>query len=77
VLLLAFSKVFDKVPHQRLIKKCNYYGIQGKNLQWIASFLSGRTQQVLLEGEKSTTSAVTSGLPQGTVITGEGLYQKP
>jgi hypothetical protein len=42
--------------------------IQGKNLQWIASFLSGRTQQVLLEGEKSTTSAVTSGVPQGTVI---------
>jgi hypothetical protein len=33
-----FSKAFDKVPHQRLINKCNYYGIQGKNLQWIASF---------------------------------------
>jgi hypothetical protein len=33
-----------------------------------SQFLSGRTQQVLLEGEKSTTSAVTSGVPQGTVI---------
>jgi hypothetical protein len=67
-ILLDFSKAFDKVPHQRLINKCNYYGIHGKNLQWIASFLSGRTQQVLLEGEKSTSSAVTSGVPQRTVM---------
>jgi hypothetical protein len=25
-ILLNFSKAFDKVPHQRLINKCNYYG---------------------------------------------------
>jgi hypothetical protein len=29
-IVLDFSKAFDKVPHQRLINKYNYYGIQGK-----------------------------------------------
>jgi hypothetical protein len=34
-----FSKAFDKVPHQRLIHKLNYYGIRDKNLNWIIDFL--------------------------------------
>jgi len=28
-ILLDFSKAFDKVPHQRLLNKCSYYGIRG------------------------------------------------
>jgi len=34
-------------------------------LQWISSFLSNRSQKVLVEGQHSTPAPVTSGVPQG------------
>ena len=68
IILLDFSKAFDKVPHKRLLNKLNYYGIRSNTLQWIYSFLHDRKQLVLLEGVKSSTATVDSGVPQGTVL---------
>ena len=68
VVLLDFAKAFDKVPHRRLIHKLNHYGIRGKQQQWIANFLQGRTQQVVLNGTSSSKAAVKSGVPQGSVL---------
>ena len=67
VILLDFSKAFDKVPHQRLIYKLDFYGVRGENLQWVKSFLSARKQRVLLDGKTSDQTDVSSGVPQGTV----------
>ena len=68
ITILDFSKAFDKVPHKRLIHKLHHYGIQGPICHWIESFLCGRTQRVMVEGEFSSQADVTSGVPQGTVL---------
>ena len=68
VILLDFSKAFDKVPHLRLLSKIRYYGIQNNLNTWISSFLEGRNQQELLDGSSSTPSPVESGVPQGSVL---------
>ena len=68
VVLLDFSKAFDKVPHQRLMSKLHYYGVRNNTLGWIKAFLSGRTQQVVVEGVHSSPACVLSGVPQGTVL---------
>ena len=67
-MLLDFSKAFDKALHHRLATKLHHYGIRGKLLQWITSFLEERSQQVLVEGQSSASGPVTSGVLQGTVL---------
>ena len=68
VILLDFAKAFDTVPHQRLLTKLHFYGIQNDTYNWIKAWLSNRTQQILLDGITSSSVAVTSGVPQGTVL---------
>ena len=68
LILLDFSKAFDKVSHSKLLYKLHEHGIRGCTLDWIRSFLIGRTQVVVLEGEKSDEVPVTSGVPQGSVL---------
>ena len=67
-IVLDFTKAFDKVPHQRLLKKMEYYGIRGPLLNWFTSFLFERQQTVICEGRSSMSATVSSGVPQGTVL---------
>ena len=68
IIILDFSKTFDKVPHRRLLHKLDYYGVRGDTLICIESLLSQRKQRVLLEGSVSSQADGISGVPQGTVL---------
>ena len=68
VAVLDFAKAFDKVPHQRLLKKLRYYNLHANVVGWIESFLADRTQRVIVDGHPSAEAPVLSGVPQGTVL---------
>ena len=68
VILLDFSKAFDKVNHSKLLWKLHNYGIRGKVLSWIQAFLGDRSQRVVIDGEESDSIPVNSGVPQGSVF---------
>ena len=68
VIIMDFAKAFDKVPHRRLLYKLGYYGIRGSTHKWISSWLSERSQKVVLDGQASDPVPVLSGVPQGSVL---------
>ncbi|PJE77517.1 hypothetical protein CI610_03559 [invertebrate metagenome] len=68
VIYMDFMKAFDKVPHQRLLRKLSGYGVSLQVVNWIKDFLRNRCQRVIVNGESSKSYPVMSGIPQGSVL---------
>ncbi len=66
--ILDFPEAIDKILHQRLVTKLEYYGIRGQTRSWIEKWLSSRVQQVVVYGETSREEIVRSGVTQWTVL---------
>ena len=62
------ERLFDSVPHRRLIEKLRSIGINGNLLEWLNSFLTSRTMRVCLRGTFSELMEVLSGVPQGSML---------
>ena len=65
---LDFSKAFNSVPHDRLLRKLSALGIKRLLLNWIRSFLTHRTEIVAVEGSHSISKQMISEVPQGSCL---------
>ena len=63
VIFLDLRKTFDTVDHNTLIKKLSCYGLQGKELSLMHSYLSDRSQCCSIEGMVLDFIPITCGVP--------------
>ena len=68
IIYTDFNKAFDSVSHSYLLHKLSKYGITGSLLSLFQSYLLNRSQSVKFLNSDSSSIAVTSGVPQGSVL---------
>lgn len=68
VVYTDFEKAFDRVDHVILLGKLQTLGIHGDLLRWVSSYLTNRSQAVVLGGYRSDFAHVPSGVPQGSHV---------
>ena len=68
-LALDISAAFDTVDFDILLQRIyTEFGVGGSALNWLRSFITGRTQYVGVGSVQSTPVSSQSGVPQGSVL---------
>ena len=67
-ILIDFSKAFDTVNHEILLRKLECYGVRGSALLWVASYLKDRRQFLSIGGKVSETKTTNISIPQGSIL---------
>ncbi len=69
LILLDLSAAFDTLDHDLLLKRLNSRcGVEGLALRWFESYLTNRTQSVIINGTESEKHILSCGVPQGSVL---------
>ncbi|KAK3513993.1 hypothetical protein QTP70_001267 [Hemibagrus guttatus] len=68
MLFIDFSSAFTTIIPQHLIEKLNLLGLNTSLCNWILDFLTGRLQSVRIGNSFSSTNTLSTGAPQGCVL---------
>ena len=66
---LDLSAAFDTLDHSTILQRLNYsFGLSGSALEWLESYLVGRSQFVKVDSAVSDALGCNFGVPQGSVL---------
>ena len=68
LVLLDYSKAFDCANHKLILAKLKAMGFKNTALEWIDSYLSNRSQQVVTDKGESSWIELVNGVPQGSIL---------
>ena len=68
LVLLDYSKAFDCANHKLILAKLKALGFMSSALDWIDSYLSKRSQQVVTDKGESSWIELLNGVPQGSIL---------
>ena len=69
IIYFNFAKAFGTINHDLILNKLKYqYNIDGRMLKFFKSYLTNRSQRVVLDNCTSDVVAVLSGVPQGSIL---------
>lgn len=68
LVLLDFSKAFDKINHNLLLSILHYIGLDDNAVRFFNSYLDDRWRRVVVGGSESASSLMRAGVPQGSIL---------
>ena len=80
LVMLDLSAAFDTIDHKTLLHRLQHqFGIAGKPLKWVTSYLSDRFQTVTIDSKLSKPVHMQYSVPQGSVLGPKffTMYTKP
>jgi len=67
-IFMNLQKAFDTINLNILLDKLHHYGFRETSFNWFKTYLIGRSQFTVVNGEKSLIKITNCGVPQGTVL---------
>lgn len=68
LVLLDYSKAFDKINHKMLLSILHYSGFSGNSLRILSNYLENRKQCVIINQSRSDCLQLLNGVPQGSIL---------